>query len=147
MFPQLAEISRSRIGFLVNVRVNGTLRKVRIAPMAWPRVLQSLATYEIIELAVLPELRATCSEIELATSSSVQSCNATLAMSDDAPPKYGSAGMLGAGLHNAFPDRNRYQDSEKSPYFTLDSDGAHRLPPSPVVKRCTSAFSWFGRRN
>ncbi|KAL5521761.1 hypothetical protein ACEPAF_2509 [Sanghuangporus sanghuang] len=144
VFPQLVEISRTRIGFLVNVRVNGALRKVRIAPMAWPRVLQSLATYEIIELSILPELRASHSETELATSS--RNSGATIA-TEEAPPKYGSANMLGADLCNPFSDNSMPHDSEKSPYFTLETPGAQQLPPSPTVKRCTSAFSWFSRRN
>ncbi|KAL5514201.1 hypothetical protein ACEPAG_2289 [Sanghuangporus baumii] len=144
VFPQLAEISRTRIGFLVNVRVNGALRKVRIAPMAWPRVLQSLATYEIIELFIIPEWRASHSETELATSS--QNSGVTIA-TEDAPPKYGSANMLGADLRNPFSDSSKFHDSEKSPNFTLETPNAQRLPPSPTVKRCMSAFSWFNRRN
>ncbi|EJD08553.1 uncharacterized protein FOMMEDRAFT_151421 [Fomitiporia mediterranea MF3/22] len=54
VFPQLFAVPRSRIAFAVNVRVNGILRPVRIAPMAWPRVRRSLATYEIIDISILP---------------------------------------------------------------------------------------------
>ncbi|EJD04530.1 uncharacterized protein FOMMEDRAFT_34406, partial [Fomitiporia mediterranea MF3/22] len=53
-FPRLPNVPRSRIALSVNVRVNGILQSVRIAPMAWPRVIRSLATYEIVDISVLP---------------------------------------------------------------------------------------------
>lgn len=149
VFPQLVGVARSQIAFSVNVRVNGALKTVRIAPMAWSRVLRSLATYEIIDISLL--------ELPLATSSRFAKSESELAASvasagdDMPPPQYASGsgnGMLGANLCRPTLDTNSFRDSEKSPFFTLQQTSNPPLPSSssPVMKRCTSALSWFGKR-
>ncbi|EJD08445.1 uncharacterized protein FOMMEDRAFT_16806 [Fomitiporia mediterranea MF3/22] len=162
VFPQLCDVPRSRIAFAVNVRVNGVLRTVRIAPMAWPRVLRSLATYEIIDISILPcasspvaATRFTKSETELATSVSASSSQRSFAVAtSDEPPKYGNTSgtygvgygysTLGLDLYKPTLDVNKLKDSEKSPNYTLLVPEPQS--PSPVIQRCASAFSWFSKR-
>ncbi|KAI5118966.1 hypothetical protein M0805_009377 [Coniferiporia weirii] len=132
VFPQLAGIARERIAFSVNVRVGGALRAVRIAPMAWERVLKSLATYEIVDLSVLP----------LASSSRAAKSDTCVHNVHSTPDLYASGGgsdpdcpppMYGAEL--------QLRDSEKSPLFTLS-------PPTPAIKRCSSALGgWLGLKH
>ncbi|THH03104.1 hypothetical protein EW145_g6528 [Phellinidium pouzarii] len=142
VFPQLAHVARDRIAFSVNVRVNGTLRTVRIASMAWERVLKSLSTYEIVDISVLPLptiSRAAKSDTDVRTSVTVDE------LLDDAPPTYGGPSPQGEGSgsyrDSSFLGADLQQNSEKSPLFTLTPPP----PASPVMKRCTSALGWFGK--
>ncbi|KAH8115469.1 hypothetical protein DFH11DRAFT_1743049 [Phellopilus nigrolimitatus] len=137
-FHNLQHVARERIAFSVNVRVGSMLRTVRIAPMAWGRVLHSLATYEIVDLSILPlasTSRAAKSETDIITSAP--------GITEDAPPQYGYSGS-GPGL--SFGDSKDsnllgadLRDSDRSPQALLQQ------PASPVMKRCTSALGWFGK--
>jgi len=52
VFPELKEVSPDRISFEVRVRANGGKGVVRIGPMAWLQVIQTLSRYEIIDIRV-----------------------------------------------------------------------------------------------
>jgi len=147
VFPKLADVARERIAFSVNVRVGGELRSVRIAPMAWSRVLSSLATYEIIDLSVLPyasSSRAAKSDTEVHTPTSPTRDNgqslfvqgASSRYGDDAPPMYGFS-VTESDDDESSTD---LKDSDKSPNFTL------LTPVAPSMsRRCASALGWLGK--
>ena len=136
VFPDLGSISRTRIAFQIAVRIGGneSYSKVRIAPMAWARAMKSLATYEIVDVIILPEpnptQRATRSETDLSTTSATPTY---LTSSDDAPPKYSFSarpGAAGAG------------DVEKS--TNVRASSSSQLS-TPQPRRSASPFGWLTR--
>jgi len=92
VFPRLANIPTELITFSVNVRVNGTLKSVRIAPMAWNEVVSSLLKYEIIDVAVVAGSSTAQLDEDMRQSSNSKNLDAT---ASDAPPTYHTNGSEG----------------------------------------------------
>ena len=136
VFPQLRGISRSRIAFSINVRIGQNLRSVRIASMAWRRVMASLATYEIVDITILPSTLSSQSESALADESTSKCM-----LDDIPPPKYNgeasssSPSLLGPDLYSS----GVFLGCEKSPSFELSR-------PLQTKRRGGVFFGWLLRR-
>jgi len=171
VFPQLAQLPRERIAFTVNVRVGGTPRSVRVAPMAWSRVVGSLATYEIVDLCILPQAipnisRAAKSDTDVrstftsgvddgstsahASSSFLRQGGGGLTDGDESspPPRYGGAPGLRIDSENFNYNRNLLVDVD-GPETEKSSSNSLLAPPSPqpFTRRCASALGWLGNKN
>jgi len=135
VFPQLSRVAPERIAFSVNVRVSGELRVVRIAPMAWSRVISTLSTYEIIDLSVLPHSqtsRAARSDSDI---------QASAAVGDDVPPpSYGGGG----GLTIKTDDDDLLGADLREPKTPNSASSLSPTTPS-LNRRCASALGWIGK--
>lgn len=122
------------IAFSVNVRVSGELRTVRIAPMAWSRVISTLSTYEIIDLSVLPH-----SQISRAARSDSDIQSSAVVGDDAPPPSYGGAGLTIKTGDDDLLGADLREPKTPSPATSLS-------PSSPSLnRRCASALGWIGK--
>lgn len=131
VFPQLNGVDRSRIVFSVNVRVRGgqsscpgeeSLKKVRIAPMAWLRVIKSLSTYEVLQLSLLPEVP----HPQGSSGSSLPSESKAI---DDTTREDVESGVMG----DAPP---LYQDEKSEKYADTDKSARYTFNPHQEMRSC-----------